>query len=260
LYVTKLGRNIKRTSAEIRTALDHLVESLEFVEGLLKAKNDPVMAKKVPVGRSMLVNFISQCKTNIDSAKSHLNEELKKEADSENLRLIQRKHAELQALQEKQKLLEEEEKERQRLAEKDARAQAKMAKAQDLITGWNQKAAEEEKKKEKKGKKGIPEFIDGDGAAPVVDEADLFGDDSSDEEAEGKASEEMMNKANDDEGKSVKEEENTPKPTHNDLFDSSSDEELIPDTQNASETKKRTADADDEEQLDSSLKKRKIEE
>ena len=70
----KLGRNIKRTSAEIRTALDHLVESLEFVEGLLKAKNDPVMAKKVPVGRSMLVNFISQCKTNIDSAKSHLNE------------------------------------------------------------------------------------------------------------------------------------------------------------------------------------------
>uniref|UniRef100_A0A7S2P2D3 Uncharacterized protein n=2 Tax=Leptocylindrus danicus TaxID=163516 RepID=A0A7S2P2D3_9STRA len=248
----KFGRNIKRTSDEIRKALENLEESLAFVESLLKLKNDAQFAKKVPVGRSILVNFISQCRQNIDSAKSHLNEELKKESEAETLRQIQRRQAELAAQKDQHKAALQREEEKRRMEEADAKAKAKMDKVQDLVSGWEQQAAlEASKKSAKKGKKGSDEiFVDGDAQAPEVDTSQLFDASSSDEDdnKDISADYDPNNDKVKTESKAKPEaKEEKPTLTSADLFDeSSSDEELVQ-TSSSSNTRKKKLNESDED-------------
>jgi RNA polymerase-associated protein CTR9 len=95
----KVNRNIRRTAQEVKDALDGLEESLAIVQTMLQWKSE---GKKVTVPTGMLTDFANQCKHNIDSAKSHLNEELKKEKEAQVLRDFQRIETEAN---EKQRLL-----------------------------------------------------------------------------------------------------------------------------------------------------------
>jgi len=268
----KLSRHIKRTSTEVRRALNHLIESMTFVEGLMKAKNE---TKKVPVGRSILVNFISQCRTNIESAKSHLNEgmyfqyavyftfdanltnllgfvELKKEHDAEQLRDLQRKQTELQIQKQEHFKALQIEAEIKKQEEMDSRAKAKMEKVQSLVSNWGQQAEIDAQKKAKKGKKGsMPEFIDGDEVVPVVDK-DLFADSDSDDNDD--------NEKNSSKGLEIEEalDDNEKKDSgkvmnENELFGESSDEELVPE----SNTSKRPA-SDEMDDSNNSKKARRV--
>ena len=186
--------------------------------------------------------------------------ELKKEADTEHLREIQRQQAALQAEEEMERLKRKLEEEQRRQAERDARAQAKMEKVQTLVTGWGQQAQAEADKKANKKRKGVSEFTDGDEQIPQVDESAIFGEDSSDEdennEPDYNPEREKVQHESDIEG------EPAPKPTTEDLFgDSSSDEELLPTDDQHVSSNKRIMDSDDEEdnaQDESSNKKRKI--
>ena len=77
----KLTRNIRRTAKEVQDALTALEkEALPKVRQLLDSKSDP-SNKKVTIHTSMLQDFISHCNANIESAKSHLEEELRRELD-----------------------------------------------------------------------------------------------------------------------------------------------------------------------------------
>jgi len=81
----KADRGIRRTSKEIQEALDGLIESLPIVELFLQWKNE---GKKVQISTMTLNVFIAQCKSNIDAAKQHLDEELKKEREAAEVRRI----------------------------------------------------------------------------------------------------------------------------------------------------------------------------
>jgi RNA polymerase-associated protein CTR9 len=87
----KVNRNIRRTAQEVKDALNGLEECLPVVQTMIQWKQEK---RKVPIQSSMLTDFVSQCKHNIDSAKGHLNEELRKEQDAQALRDIQRMDAE----------------------------------------------------------------------------------------------------------------------------------------------------------------------
>jgi GTP1/Obg family GTP-binding protein len=102
----------------------------------------------------MLTDFSNQCKHNIDSAKSHLNEEIKKEKEAQMLRDFQKIEAEASK---KQRLLTatlEKEREAQEMEERERKARQKMAQVTNLVDGWKQAAAAAEKEKvsAKKGK------------------------------------------------------------------------------------------------------------
>jgi len=87
----KLTRGIRRTAQEVQDALDGLQESLPKVQMMLQWKQE---GKKVPVSSSLMTGFVTQCnKANIESAKSHLSKELKKEAEARELRELQQMEA-----------------------------------------------------------------------------------------------------------------------------------------------------------------------
>ena len=96
----KVTRNIRRTAKEVQDALNGIEESLPVVQKLLAWKTE---GKKVMIPYSTLNDFISHCKANIESAKSHLSEELKKENEAKELKEQQR--------MEEQRILREKEEE-----------------------------------------------------------------------------------------------------------------------------------------------------
>lgn len=177
----KLTRGIRRTAQEVEDALLGLQDSLPKVQTMLQWKEE---GKKVPVPRSLMNDFVAQCKQNIEVAKSHLNEERKKEAEANELRELQlmdnlskQKERELMELEEKERALKEQE-------ELENKAKAKMEKVSNLLQGWEQQAAQAEQQKlaKKQGKKqnaGVPVAEDENEGEKAPDP--LF-DDSSDEE------------------------------------------------------------------------------
>lgn len=245
----KVNRNIRRTAQEVKDALDGLEESLGIVQTMLQWKSE---GKKVTVPTHMLTDFVNQCKHNIDSAKSHLNEELKKEKEAQVLRDFQRIETEAN---EKQRLLTatlEKERETQEMEERERKARQKMEQVNSLVDGWKQAAAAEKEKASAKKAKGS------NNAAPGVDdEAGIFDTDvaptntaalfdESDDEDEADNDDAAENK--DDEAKSEVPVQNTEK----DLFgDSSSDEE---DEDKPKKRKKSDADENEEEEQAASKK------
>ena len=98
----KLTRNIRRTAQEVEEALNGLQHSLETVDTILKSKNE---GGKVLISTSILNDFITHCKSNIESAKSHLEDERKREEEASEIRELQRMAAE--SNREEQKLQHE---------------------------------------------------------------------------------------------------------------------------------------------------------
>ncbi len=98
----KLTRNIRRTAKEVEEALNGLQHSLETVETILKNKEG---GAKVLISTSILNDFITHCKSNIESAKSHLEDERKREEEANEIRELQRMAAE--SKREEQKLQKE---------------------------------------------------------------------------------------------------------------------------------------------------------
>ena len=247
----KVNRNIRRTAEEVKNALDGLEESLGIVQTMLQWKSEK---KKVTVPTGMLTDFVSQCKHNIDSAKSHLNEELKKEKEAQVLRDFQRIETEAN---EKQRLLTatlEKEREAQEMEERERKAKQKMEQVNSLVDGWKQAAAaEKEKASAKKAKRSgnAPPGVDDevgifDTDVAPTNTAALF-DESDDED-------EVDNAAGDTNTEEPKKNEPVQNETEKDLFgDSSSDEEDI------EKPKKRKKDDDDEEEDEqASSKKAKV--
>jgi RNA polymerase-associated protein CTR9 len=110
----KADRGIRRTSKEIQEALDGLVESLPIVEQFLQWKND---GKKVQITTTTLNVFIAQCKSNIDAAKQHLDEELKKEMEAAEVRRIRIDTANRERKKKEIEILEKKEEEQRRAEE-----------------------------------------------------------------------------------------------------------------------------------------------
>jgi RNA polymerase-associated protein CTR9 len=112
----KLTRNIRRTAQEVEEALNGLQESLTTVEQILKNKTENQM--KVPIATSMLNDFITHCKSNIESAKSHLEDERKREEEANELRELQRLASESQR---KEQAIREQLKKEQEIKEQEER-------------------------------------------------------------------------------------------------------------------------------------------
>jgi len=89
----KLTRNIRRTAAEVEESLIGLQNSYETVEAILSKKNEGL---KVNIATSMLNDFLTHCKSNIESARSHLEDERKREEEAKELRELQQLTAESQ--------------------------------------------------------------------------------------------------------------------------------------------------------------------
>lgn len=89
----KLTRNIRRTAAEVEEALIGLQKSYETVEEILKKKNE---GAKVTIATSMLNDFLTHCKSNIESARSHLEDERKREDEANELKELQQLTSESQ--------------------------------------------------------------------------------------------------------------------------------------------------------------------
>lgn len=235
----KVNRNIRRTAQEVKDALEGLEESLGIVQTILQWKS---AGKKVTVPTGMLTDFVNQCKHNIDSAKSHLNEELKKEKEAQILRDFQRVETEAN---EKQRLLTttlEKERESQEMEERERKARQKMDQVNNLVDSWKQAAAMEKEKESAKKAKGSGDVPPGgvDEEAGIFDTdvaptntAALF--DESDDEEEEADGEELQT-----EEQAKKDEEPVQNETEKDLFgDSSSDDEGDDNTK-----KRKISDAD----------------
>lgn len=107
----KSTRNIRRTAAEVEEALNGLHKSYATVEEILAKKAEGL---KVPMATSTLNDFLTHCKSNIESAKSHLEDERKREEEANELRELQRLASESQRKeQELQEQLRKEEEARQ---------------------------------------------------------------------------------------------------------------------------------------------------
>mmetsp|Transcript_23225 Transcript_23225/g.50317 ORF Transcript_23225/g.50317 Transcript_23225/m.50317 type:complete len:1323 (-) Transcript_23225:179-4147(-) len=246
----KVNRNIRRTAQEVKDALDGLEESLPILQTMLQWKEE---GRKVAISKGMLTGVVNQCKHNIDSAKSHLKEELKKEQDAETLRNFQRLDAEAN---EKQRALVaslQKEKEAQEMEESEQRAKKKMQRVTNLVDGWKHAEAASSKDptpKKKKGKGDAPPGGVDDEAGifdtdmPANDASALF--DDSDDEDEDDASD----SAKKTEQPAAAKGEPAQKGTEKDLFgDSSSDEE------EEAPKKRSNSDGNDDEQAS---KKRKL--
>ncbi|KAL9191462.1 hypothetical protein ACHAXT_001168 [Thalassiosira profunda] len=245
----KVHRNIRRTAEEIKDALDGLEESLPVLETFLQWKKD---GRKVPISNGMLTQVVSQCKHNIDSAKSHLKEQLHNEKEAETVRNYQRIDAEQN---EKQRILAEtlqKEADAAEMEAKEKKAMDKMDKVSKLVSGWKEaEAAKAASPKKKKAKGDAPPggvddeagILDAD--VPANDASALF-DDSDDDDSD--AEEGAGGGAKDAEVPAAKGEPGTQK----DLFGHSSSEEEMED-----EPKKRPNESIDEEQA---AKKQKIDE
>ena len=263
----KLTRNIRRTAQEVQDALIGLEESLPRVEEILKWKNE---GKKIHISGKILEEFIVNCKANIESAKSHLEEEKRRETEANEIRELQRVSAESKKREEEIRIVMQKEEAARKQEERDRRAAAKMQVVQQLAQGWQQEAAAEkvaaDKKKNKAEKnKGFlaPEGDDlfnedEEEEKPATKSTNALFEDSSDEEDDDKKDdekeddEEKGGEEKDEEKKTddQKDADEKPKPSEKDLFgdssDDESDEELVPTEKTE---KKRTAsdDGDDEE-------------
>merc|ERR1711862_284396 len=157
----KITRNIRRTEEEVQNALSGIEESLPVVQKLLAWKNE---GKKVPIPYSTLNDFISHCKVNIESAKSHLSEELKKEGEARELRELQRLEEERRDKEKAMQLMQKKQREKREMERKEMKAKAKMDKVRSLAETWEHTAqlvAEEKERKSasKKMKKAeVPIF------------------------------------------------------------------------------------------------------
>ena len=285
----KLTRNIRRTAKEVEEALIGLQESLTTVEAIMRQKTE--QPKKVPIATAMLNDFLTHCRSNIESAKSHLEDERKREEEATELRELQRMAAEEQrkeqAIQEQIKKEEEAKKQEDRDKRVSVplslafdglwsltafltnifsfvfQALAKMKQVEDLKAGWElekstAKAAADKKKKNKAGQ--APDANDDDLVPdePAAQSApDLFGD--TDDESEGEAEAEAPKKDG-EEGEQnddiPMEEETKQTTTAQDLFGSSdsedSDEELVPSGGTKRDNENKSDDAEQP------MKKRKV--
>eukprot|EP00980_Cylindrotheca_fusiformis_P000285 scaffold66_cov115-Cylindrotheca_fusiformis.AAC.17 len=272
----KLTRNIRRTASEVEEALNGLEQSLKTVEEILEKKQDGSL--KVPIATSTLNDFLTHCRSNIDSAKSHLEDERKREEEANELRELQRLAAESQRKHQQLQDQLRKETEAKIQEERDLKAREKMRKVADLSANWEMEKAAAAQKKVKKAK--VPEappasdvlfpeeeegavntknlFDDSDdsdagGEKPNEEselnktetggstQQDLFGDsDDSDDEAVSAAE-----KGATKEGEQAETREVEPVSTQQELFgdssDDDSDEELVP------QTAKRAADENDEQ-------------
>jgi len=277
----KLTRGIRRTAQEVQDALDGLQESLPKVQMMLQWKQE---GKKVPVSSSLMNNFVVLCKANIESAKSHLSEETKKESEAHELRELQKMDAMAKQKEKELVLLEAQEKTAKEMEENETKARMKMEKVGALLESWEQEQSMaqnmSEKKKKKRGQmSNAPEAEDGDDD-DIDPTKSLFDDDSDEEEnADETTNKETKDESDapvsesqppqtekelfgdsdddDDDDKVTKNAEATPAPSGKDLFgddDSSSDEELLP-------ANKRGNDEVDDSNKDDAVpqKKRRVE-
>ena len=225
----KLTRNIPRTVAEVQEALDNLEESLRVVE---RISEDKASGQKINIPSSTLQDFLKHCQANINSAKSHLEDEKKREAEAEQERQLRRIVAESAAKEEELRRAQEQQEEARRQEERDAKAAEKMKKMEELRSGWEleqvKQAERSSKKKKEKAPRPEDDFVEED-APPAHG---LF-EDSDDEDGDNnnESSQAQETSANKDEEKT--------KPSSNDLFGSSDDES------DDDENKKGAADGED---------------
>eukprot|EP00574_Skeletonema_japonicum_P003093 CAMPEP_0201724210 /NCGR_PEP_ID=MMETSP0593-20130828/8030_1 /ASSEMBLY_ACC=CAM_ASM_000672 /TAXON_ID=267983 /ORGANISM="Skeletonema japonicum, Strain CCMP2506" /LENGTH=1304 /DNA_ID=CAMNT_0048215435 /DNA_START=52 /DNA_END=3966 /DNA_ORIENTATION=+ len=247
----KVNRNIRRTAQEVKDALTGLEESLPIIQTMIQWKQEK---RKVPIQSSMLTDFVSQCKHNIDSAKGHLNEELRKEQDAQALRDIQRMDAEASKKSNEMKASLDKEREAHEEEEREKRAKDKMARVANLTEGWKTMEAATKKEKTVKKKKGDapPGGVDDEGGifdtdVAAADTSALFDDSDDDDDDDNDAS---------DAAKKTETEASTQgeQATQKDLFGDSSDEEEL----EAENPKKRSADDDDEADSEQAAKKAKV--
>ena len=257
----KVQRGIRRTSQEVKAALDGLEKSLPEVQKILGYKED---GKKVPISSSSLNNFISQCRDNIEAAKSHYSEEMKREKEAEEVQKARREAAEYARLQASEKALLDQMKAAEKAEELDRKATDKMDKARSLVGAWEQEAKDkEEAATRRKAKKNIKEmepnvddaalFDVDEGAedAPAVQDTNaLFDDSDGDDEPDADSSDKKYDGTKDEE----KEEASVPAATEGDLFgsDSDSDEELV-----KTSTKRGKNDSDEDEGDEGKTSKRR---
>ncbi len=120
----KLTRNIRRTAAEVEEALHGLQKSYETVEEILKKKTEGL---KVTIATSMLNDFLTHCKSNIDSAKSHLEDERKREEEANELKELQRLTAESQKKKQEYEEQLKKEEEARKQEQRDRRVRTQLA-------------------------------------------------------------------------------------------------------------------------------------
>ena len=182
----KQTRNIPRTAEEVQEALDSLTESLTIVENMLKAKQEKDQKTKIQIASGTLQQFIKNCRDNIENAKSHLADELERAKEAEMERDLRRQAAEA-AMKEAQILKQmKESDELKAQQERDAKAEQKMEKLQQLRVDWEQEQANKAALKEKRARKSKPDdgFLvedEPDGDTGGATGQGLF-DDSDDEE------------------------------------------------------------------------------
>jgi len=272
----KLTRNIPRTAREVKDALTGLEESLPMVQKLLKWKNE---GKKIVIPSGMLKGFISQCQGNIESAKSHLSEEEKKEAEAKELRELQRIEAlTMQKERDMEKMMKKEKAKREQ-HEREKKARAKMDKVDVLKVEWEQQARFRQEQAEKRAAQKqrndvhddfviINSHNDNIPLAPQVVEENINtggvfhedSDDDSDDGSNGKPKKEPQpsqqrghKRGNDDDDDDDDDDDQFVSPqaeatteTAKDLFgdssDDESDEELVPEEDGPSNKKRRVLD------------------
>ncbi|KAI2499788.1 hypothetical protein MHU86_14669 [Fragilaria crotonensis] len=228
----KLTRNIRRTAQEVEVALKGLEESLPKVEEMLRWKED---GKKVLIPKSMLQDCVTHCKSNIESAKVHLEEERRKEQEAAEMREVQRSAAEAQRQEEELRKIMEQEREAKEQEERDSKAAAKMNAVEQLRAGWVEeteaKKQQEKEKKGKAGRKGAPPvddtFIVDDVAGTAIDQTAALFDDSSDEEGDDVNRNEEMKDKDAESNKEDRAASTTEKDLFGDTSDEDSDEELV---------------------------------
>lgn len=248
----KVNRNIRRTAAEVKDALSGLEESLPILQTMLQWKDE---GRKVAISKVMLSQVVNQCKHNIDSAKSHLKEELRKEQEAGAIRNYQRIQAESDAKSKALAASLQKEAEAQQIEESEQRAREKMQRVSNLVHGWKEQettaAATKSAKKKKKSKGDAPPGgVDDEGGIFDTDvptnTAALF-DESDDEDDD------------DDAKKSGTEGEGAQKTMtqQSDLFGESSDEEEEMKDEEPSKKRENEPNADDNDEVQAT-KKRKL--
>ena len=287
----KLTRNIRRTAKEVEEALNGLQHSLETVETILKNKNE---GAKVLISASILNDFITHCKSNIESAKSHLEDERKREEEANEIRELQRMASE--SKREEQKLqrelkMQEEAKKQEELDKRVSQcnsnyipnyhsllsgvisqlysyyfsfalctqARVKMQKVDDLRSGWEReqeqaKAKAESTKRSQNKAPASNEFIDN---SQQLEEED--GD------APAASTANLFNDSSDEDEPEKKEEEKVDEETkeiaaetsQQDLFGDSSDEESDEELKPSSGTKRGSEEKEADDDEEPSAKKMK---
>lgn len=181
----KPARNIRRSALEVQLALHGLEESLSTAQMMLKLKQD---GKKILIPTSTLTNFVNQCRVNIESAKSHLNQERKRESDALEMLKLTKENEEIEQHMKETKRKLQEEKELNEQRERDHRARLKMEKVSNMITAWEEAKSKENdvnsNKKKSKAANLIPE-VDEDNAIPMeTTQKSLFDDSDEEDDAE----------------------------------------------------------------------------